>query len=167
MRSLVRRAHSGHHDESPPERPSILEWAALALVLLFVLLLAVVGVKRGHISNGDSSMVVRGASKILECAANGTWRECHGQAEVGPFPLLQYLPALVVTFLRIDETGILRGLAALNLLVLVGILAALWITFWKRRDWGWLALGSGAFVGTAFRFDPPLSPLDTMPATGA
>jgi hypothetical protein len=114
------------------------------LVGSFLALLAFDGVRRGHINNGDSGILVRGASEILNCVSQGIWRECAlgpgtGRAHVGPFPLLQYLPAMVLTSLEIDTTGILRGLAALNLLVLAGTVAALWITFWKRGDWRWLA----------------------------
>jgi hypothetical protein len=117
---------------------------ALTVLGLYVALLALDGLRRGHIDNGDSALLVHGASEVLSCLRHGVLSSCGliagtNQTTVGPYPLIQYLPAVAMTGLEIDDRLVLRGLAGLNLLALVGSMAFTWRTFWRRDDWRWLA----------------------------
>jgi hypothetical protein len=95
-------------------------WAivAIGLILAYLVLLWVDGAPRGHLSTGDTNVLVAGARKAADCIHLDIWRSCDardpGGGTVAPFPLLQYLPVLAMIKLHLPDVAILRVLARIN-----------------------------------------------------
>ena len=86
---------------------------------------------RGELHTGDTDHLVAGSRAILDCVDRHVFRACSfdanvGRSKVGPYPLLQYLPALAMRELGFRPLAVLRGLARVNFVafvVSVGLLA--------------------------------------------
>jgi hypothetical protein len=98
-----------------------------------VILLAGPGMSRGQLHTGDTDHLVAGSRAILDCVDRQVFRACSfdastGRSKVGPYPLLQYLPALAMRELGFRPLAVLRGLAWVNFVafvVSIGLLASL------------------------------------------
>ena len=98
-----------------------------------VILLAGPGMSRGQLHTGDTDHLVAGSRAILDCVDRHVFRACSfdasvGRSKVGPYPLLQYLPALAMRELGFRPLAVLRGLAWVNFVAFVvslGLLASL------------------------------------------
>jgi hypothetical protein len=97
-------------------RPAL--WVGAFLLAVFLVVLTI-DRGRGHINNGDSNSLVAGARTALHCVDAGTWTNCAKIApfasEVGPYPLLQYLPAALVIGLGGSDRAALDALSWLSL----------------------------------------------------
>ena len=92
---------------SDGQRRPITPWRlGLGAVVAFVVLMGTVGLSHGHIKTGDTPGLVRGARVALDCiGTDGRWSSCgtvprSHDTTVGPFPLLQYLPAAAMVRAR-------------------------------------------------------------------
>lgn len=79
----------------PVARPdAVLPVVAVAAVAALVVILATTGMFHGSPSS-DTVLLVQGTHAALHCLSKGQLTTC-GSAAVGPFPLLQYLPAALL-----------------------------------------------------------------------
>lgn len=98
-------------------------------------LVAVDAAPRGNLHTGDTDIVAHGAKVALDCIHLGKWSECgltqSTRSNVGPYPLLQYVPAAVLTKLTSSENDVVAGLGRVNFLAFVGAVAM--VGFVTRR----------------------------------
>lgn len=83
--------------------------------------------------HGDTAVLVRGAAGIVDCVRHRRFTDCNTfvlrrqtgdrAMGVGPFPLLQYIPAVLLRAFGVSTESTLRVLTALNAASLIAILA--------------------------------------------
>jgi len=83
--------------------------------------------------HGDTAVLVRGAGGIVDCARHLRFTHCNDfvlrrqtgdhTVGVGPFPVLQYVPAVALRAFGVSTESTLRVLSAFNAASLVAILA--------------------------------------------
>ena len=83
--------------------------------------------------HGDSNVLVHSAGEMVHCLRHRRFTHCdtlvvrHGSTirtqPIGPFALLQYIPAIALRAVRVSNESTLRILVALNAMSLVAILA--------------------------------------------
>src|ERR1700722_6768383 len=102
---------------------------AVAAFAVVAAILALSAMKHGDLLTGDSQKVVRGVHLAFSCLGHGHLTKCgtvaEGPKSVGPFPLLQYLPAAVLVAAGANLHAALQGLAWVNLAcfgVLIGLI---------------------------------------------
>lgn len=76
---------------------------------------------------GDTRILVESLKTIRGCLSEGRLLGCNFNV---PFPLLQYVPGIVLSYLGLSESSILHFLAYLSLL---GFLASLALIFWTLK----------------------------------
>ncbi|MGH9156658.1 MAG: hypothetical protein ACRD1K_12665 [Acidimicrobiales bacterium] len=107
---------------------------------LFLLLVFVDGRRFGNIDNEDTPALVVGARRSLACLGDGVLSRCalvtDDYSDVGPYPLLQYLPAAALVGLGLDDTDAVQALALLNYLALLGCLGCA-LVLGRRALKGW------------------------------
>ncbi len=113
---------------------------AAALVLLAMYLVGVwfSAVPKGNLHTGDPDNLVAGARVGIACIERGELTSCGlgegtRQTQVGPFPLLQYLPATVLVEFGLSDEQVLKDLARLNVLAFAGAIVLCLVAF-NRRD---------------------------------
>jgi hypothetical protein len=92
---------------------------AVAAAVATVLLLAISGMASGDVKTFDSGLVIEGTRFALRCLSHHILYPCGGirsfaNMGVGPYPLLQYLPAAVMVQLGLRDSQILQGFAWLS-----------------------------------------------------
>jgi hypothetical protein len=91
--------------------------ASIALTLPVLLLLAL------PIVGGDTLPLIWSARTLVECAKTSDWTTCEGAQHYG---LLQHLFAMALVWGGLGDKSALRALTAINLVVYVGLIAAIW-----------------------------------------
>ena len=94
--------------------------------------------------HGDSAGLVHGAKVIVDCVKHGHFTNCDAYAAsrptgvlVHPFPLLQYLPSVVLRGLGATTEATLHVLVALNAVALIAILGLAWYTLQRFTSALW------------------------------
>jgi hypothetical protein len=143
---------------------------------LYLLLVGLTALGSGFVSS-DSVTVAGGAGDLAKCLTTGAWAHCrdhnNGLSAVGPFPPLQYLPAIGLSLLGFRDGAVLTGLAWINLLAFAGcmILAVVALRPTAARALAPLAvlgifLSSGTYQATA-RFGELLAALTILAMVAA
>jgi hypothetical protein len=105
-------------------------WAIASLAFGIVLVcLAFSGMRHGQTTGSDPEVLVRGVRVAFDCIGDGRFTHCGliyptpdaAGKLVGPFPLLQYLPAAVIVGLGASANTATRALAWLNLFAFAGM----------------------------------------------
>lgn len=116
------------------------------LFLLVYLLYVLASTGRwGHLNTGDSNNLLRGTRAAIRCLSNGTFARC-GQipgvrnSYVHGYPLLQYIPAAFGMSFGATDRELLRFLASLNWIALLGAGVSILATFRNRSNLGLLAI---------------------------
>ena len=115
------------------------------LLLVYLLFVLVSGRVRTHLNTGDSNNLVRGTRAAIRCLSEGTFSQC-GQIPGGrnsfvhAYPLLQYIPTAVAMSFGVSDKGLLRFLATLNWVALIGAAAAIVVTFRRRSNLALIAI---------------------------
>lgn len=98
---------------------------ALAVVGFFALL--VLARVSGNVNTGDTNNLVAGARTALHCVRTGVLHGCGlvppRQTTVGPYPLLQYIPAALMLAIGASDHTALVGLSWLSMVSFVGCIA--------------------------------------------
>ena len=125
--------------ETYQKRASVVLVAAVLLVDSWVAL-------RHPTLSGDASGLVNGAQKAVDCVHHGVFTHCdtwvgggtvaHGA--VGPWPLLQYIPAVVMRWLGWSHNATLRVLVVGNALALWALFGVVWITLRRTGAAAWV-----------------------------
>ena len=100
-------------------------------------------------SHGDTAGLVIGSQKILDCLHHHvftsceTWRGGHpdprgGMAYVGPWPLLQYLPAIALRELGVSRLATLHVLIVANAVALSAMVGLVAITLRRSASVSWI-----------------------------
>ena len=107
-------------------------FAFLFVVFLYTFLLVVLTDVEpiGHLNTGDSNNLVSGTHVALDCLRAGRFSECG--PSVGPYPLLQYIPAALLVELGFSDDVILGALGTISFLGLIGLLLAVLAAFRDR-----------------------------------
>jgi hypothetical protein len=131
-----------------------------SVVLVVAVLLIVFWVALRHpFLHGDSSGVVIGAQKIVDCLHHGVFSHCDtwaggrpspagDVANVGPWPLLQYVPAVVLRSLGVSHVATLRVLILVDALALSAMFGLLWITVRRTGATAWAPLLAVAMLAS-------------------
>ncbi len=96
--------------------------------------------------SGDASGLVAGAQKAVDCLHHGvlthcdTWVGGRGVAKggVGPWPLMQYMPAIVMRWLGMSRDSTLRVLIVGNALALWALFGVVWMTLRRTAAAAWV-----------------------------
>lgn len=106
--------------------------AYLFIVFLYVFVLVVTGDTRpiGHLNTGDSNNLVSGTHIALECLRDGRFTDCG--PTVGPYPLLQYVPAAALIQIGFSDDYVLGALGTLSFVALVALLVSALFVFRSR-----------------------------------
>lgn len=127
----------------------------LAPALCACLLIVGFAVESSPGLSGDTIALVHGAHTISHCISAGTFSHCDSQAtwtgldgvstdvyhgviegDVGPYPIFQYVPALVLEHLGFGDMSVLRGLELVSMVSLcVAILLGTWLAAKTGRRW--------------------------------
>ncbi len=130
------RASAGTYDR----RASVVLVAAVLLVDSWVALM--------HPRlDGDTSRVVVGAQNVVNCVRHGVFTHCNTWAAdhtvahsgVGPWPLLQFIPAVAMRSLGLSHDATLRVLIVGNNLALWALFGLVWITLRRTGAKAWAA----------------------------
>ncbi len=102
----------------------------------YLLLVWLSGVPKGHVAS-DSIHLVQGARQAAACIDAGTWSACGhlpgtDQTLVGPYPLLQYIPAFAAVKAGLSNAQVLGVLSRLSALAFVGCLTLSWFALRRR-----------------------------------
>jgi hypothetical protein len=111
--------------------------AGVALLLCYLVLLWVNAGPQGNIHTGDTDNLVRGARVAADCMHLGQWNGCGfiegtRHTSVGPYPLLQYVPAAALVKLGVSDTTIVELLARLSTLAFAGTLVVAALALRRR-----------------------------------
>jgi hypothetical protein len=111
-----------------------------AILVAAVLLIDLwVSVRHPTLVDADTSHLVNGAQKVVDCLHGHVLTNCDSWAggrkdaggavaHVGPWPLLQYVPAVALRAVGVSHDATLRVLIALNGLAIWSVFALVWIT---------------------------------------
>jgi hypothetical protein len=88
-------------------------------------------------ASGDTVALIGGTHEALGCLHRGMFTGCGSQ--VGPFPLMQYVPTAVLFKLGFDDVDVLQGLALINAAAFACMLGTAWFVM---RRLGRPALGA-------------------------
>jgi hypothetical protein len=120
-----------------------------SVVLVVAVLLVDSWVALRHPSlHGDTSGLVVGAQKIVDCVHHRVFTHCDtwvgdrtvSRSGVGPWPLLQYMPAVVMRSLGFSHDATLRVLIVGNALALWALFGLVWITLRRTGATAWAPL---------------------------
>ncbi len=86
--------------------------------------------RRGLLNTGDTNHLVTESRVVMDCVHQRVFRACgfdadRGRSAVGPYPLLQYLPAIAMRRVGLRPRAVLRGLAWINFAAFVTTLGLL------------------------------------------
>ena len=118
-----------------------------AVVLVAAVLLVDTWVALAHpLLGGDTAHLVVGAQKVVDCVHHGVFTHCDtwvgdrsvAKSGVGPWPLLQYIPAVVMRWLGLSHDGTLRVLVVGNALALWALFGLVWITLRRTGAAAWV-----------------------------
>lgn len=82
-------------------------------------------------ASGDTVALIGGTHEALGCLHRGVFTGCGSQ--VGPFPLLQYVPTALLFKLGFDDVDVLQGLALINAAAFAGMLVTAWLVMRRLR----------------------------------
>jgi hypothetical protein len=108
--------------------------AALVLLILIVVL-------RSPLVSGDSVALVQGTHNIVTCMQDGVWTNCNshlGSNSIGvtQFPLMQFVPSLVLERVGLADDAILHGLSIINVFAFVALVACVgYVGYRTGRRW--------------------------------
>jgi hypothetical protein len=102
-------------------------------------------------TGGDSPGLVAGSQVVRDCIHYGNFRECGVPEDgskalttpyptftaVGPYPLLQYVPATALLALGANPFQVLRALSLLSIVAFFAMVATLWLVASRVGDRAW------------------------------
>ena len=115
---------------------------AAGLVVVYLVLVLVTALPRGNAHTGDTDTLVAGTRAALHCIGDGVFRGCghpsggRGTA-VGPYGLLQYLPAAGLIGIGLSNSAAVRGLAGVNFIAFAGCLVLALVAARRLRPPNW------------------------------
>jgi hypothetical protein len=133
---------NGFDDAAAPRRSSSrASTASVIAVIAIATYLVVAWFPGAHAANahtGDTDVLVTGAHHALHCIEHGTFTGCgHPSGSthslVGPYPLLQYLPASAFLAMGMSEPHAVEALARLNTLAFAAALAICVVALGRRQ----------------------------------
>lgn len=152
----------------------------MALLVAYLVLVWVDAAPLGNLHTGDTDNLVAGARRAADCIHLGTWTRCGRLegvpvTEVGPYPLLQYLPSVALVRLGLSDDAIITALGRLNFLAFAGTLVLCVVALAARRGrdgaWGLIALvavlGSSATYQATSGFGEMLAAFTLVAAVAA
>ena len=97
------------------------------LIVGYLVLVIVNAAPIGNLHTGDTDILVQGARQTLRCIGRGKLIGCGHTAgsplsQVGPFALLQYLPAMALVGLGLNNNQAIHALGSINIAALTGSL---------------------------------------------
>jgi hypothetical protein len=106
--------------------------------------------------HGDAFVLVRGSSNIIHCVREGRFTSCNnsiahaanGPADVGAFPLLQYIPSVALRAVGVSMEWTLRALALLSFASLVAVLLVAYYTLRRVAPPLWAPLVTAALLAS-------------------
>jgi hypothetical protein len=116
----------GRTGRAPAETAAVGAGVAAALAVLIYVLQGGLGA-----ASGDTVALIGGTHEALGCLHRGTTTGCGSQ--VGPFPLLQYVPTAALFKIGFNDTSVLQGLAIINAVSFAGMVATAWLVMARLR----------------------------------
>ena len=113
--------------------------------------------RRGSLHTGDTDNLVSGARYASECVRDGRWKACgliQGSrfSWVFPYPLLQYVPALLLVRLKWSDSAIIGALGRINIVAFAGILLLCYVAGRKFEGRYWSPLLVLAALSSSLTF---------------
>jgi hypothetical protein len=99
-------------------------------VLAVILRLALFVINEPYVE-GDTQLLVKSVGAIRACLSEGRFVGCNFHV---PFPLLQYVPSIILSYPGFSESAILHFLAYLSFLAFLAAIALIFLTLKKRAS---------------------------------
>jgi len=147
-------------EKTPYKRPLLVRLGTVLAVILIVAYLVYVALSaatKGNLHDGDTDALVAGARISLSCISKGQFLSCgHTRGSlatsVGPYALLQYLPAAVLIKAGLSNNQVIHWLGYLNLIAFAVTLAAVALGARKMTYKGWSAILVVALLGSSLSY---------------
>lgn len=115
-----------------------------ALIVCYLLVVAIDARTVGNIRTGDTDNLVQGTRVLIDCFRAGDLVGCGRyedsvQTQIFPYPLLQYLPALPLVWLRSSDIDVLIALRWLSSVSVIAIFGLFAFAFRNRPRLLWLS----------------------------
>ena len=130
---------------------------ATLLIVGYLVLVAVNAAPLGHLNTGDTNLLVQGARQTVECLSRGTLVGCgHApgsvETKVGPYALLQYLPAVAMVKFGLTNNQVVEALGRISFAAFVGSLVIV-VAIGRRLQPGfWTPILVLALIGSSLTY---------------
>lgn len=130
---------------------------AAALIVAYLVLVAVNAAPIGNLHTGDTDMLVRGARLALQCLRRGKLVGCGHTSgsplsNVEPYALLQYLPAAAFVQMGLSDNQVVRALGSVNLAAMAAALVVVVLVGRRMRPAIWAPILVLALIGSSLTY---------------
>lgn len=131
--------------------------AAGALVGAYLIFVAADAASKGNLHTGDTDLLVAGARTAMSCISKATLVGCGHlrgslSTSVGPYALLEYLPAAALLATGLSNNSVIHWLGSLNLVAYALTLVTVAVAA-RRMAWrGWGALLVVALLASSLTY---------------
>jgi hypothetical protein len=136
-------------------RTSLAARLATALVVAYLIMVLISAAPIGNIHTGDTDLLVRGSRVLKHCLAQGHLENCghsSGGVAIGPYALLQYLPAMAFLQFGLSNDQTIRALSALSFVAFVLSLILVLIASARLRSRAWAPILVLCLLGSSFTY---------------
>ena len=136
---------------------SITARIAALLIIGYLILVMVTAASIGNLHTGDTDILVQGARQTLRCLGHGKLIGCGHSAgsplsQVGPFALLQYLPAMALVELGLNNNQVIHALGSINLAALAASLVVVAAVARRMKPAFWGPVLVLALIGSSLTY---------------
>lgn len=157
IRRLCFNALLMSHDGQPRPQPGrrTIEIAALCFIVATIGMTLRVAIEN-PLYQGDSVHLVSGAWHSVDCISHGVFTDCQtwnggtaadeAETHVGPWPLMQYIPAAALRWVGVSAEQTLHTLIVIDALALGALVAIAWFTLRRLCAPVWAPILAAALV---------------------
>lgn len=138
-------------------RTEVTTRVAVVLIVIYLLVVLIDAGPIGNIHTGDTDLLVRGAAVLKHCLGSGDLFSCGHVAgsrssTIGPYALLQYLPAMGLLQLGLSTSQVVRALSALNFVAFCLCLVLVVLAAARFRTRSWSPILALALLGSSLTY---------------
>lgn len=162
------QSHPLRRDAQPPrffvlriwewfEQTSMTARLSTGLILVYLVLVAVNAAAIGNLHTGDTDLLVKGARQSVGCLGVGTLVNCGHSggsplSQVGPYALLQYLPAMAFVKIGLTNNQAVSALGWLSLAAMAASLVVVAVLARRMRPAIWAPVMVLALIGSSLTY---------------
>ncbi len=139
------------------QRASVSARVATLLIVGYLIFVTVKAAPIGNLHTGDTDILVQGARQTLRCLSRGKLVGCgHSPgsllSQVGPFPLLQYLPSMALIKVGLNNNQVVHALGSINLAAFIASLVLVVVVAKRLRPAFWGPVLVMALIGSSLTY---------------